>query len=207
MADDGDPTTADIVEQLESLEEAVSSPEERQRARRIRRLGEQLVALERRAVGNVEDQIDKYTTRDATEAVVGSTFFSLPLVVEGGVADIGRHFATNFVYGVPVYFLGNVLFVVAITVGLLYFTDFRDVEVTYAFGFVPRRLVAVLGIAFLTATAAMALWGRLDAARPFLSLCQISVVWTAGAFGAGLGDILPGESAGADIGDYLESLD
>ncbi len=198
-----DPTAAAVVDELEELEDAVSSPEEQRQARSLRRLAEGLHDLERRAVGDVGGRIRTYTTRDVTESVVGSTLFSLPLVVEGGVFEIGAHFASSFVYGVPVYFLGNVLFVSVVTAGLLYYAEFRPVAVTYAFGVIPRRLTGVLVIAFATATVAMALWGRLDLSRPFLAVCQVSVVWTAGAFGAGLGDILPGESTGQELGDVL----
>ncbi|WP_254841318.1 hypothetical protein [Natronomonas marina] len=204
---DGGTTAAEVVEELERLESSVSSPEERRIASRIRSLGAGLYGLERRAVGGVGEHIRSYTTRDVAEAFVGSTLFSLPLVVEGGVLDIGEHFATGFVYGLPVYFLGNVAFVTVVTAGLLYYAEFRDVEVTYLFGVVPRRLTGVLTIAFLMAAATMALWGRLDASRPFLTVCRVSVVWTAGSFGAGLGDILPGESEGADLGDVLDRFD
>lgn len=208
MADDDEDTTAaEVVDELENLEASVSSEEERRMARRVRRLGEGLYGLEQRAVGNVGERIRTYTTRDVTEAFIGSTLFSLPLLVEGGVFDIGEHFATSFVYGVPVYFLGNVVFVTTITAGMLYYAEFRNVEVTFVYGVIPRRLTAVLIIAFLTAAATMALWGRLDPSRPFVTLCQVSVVWTAGSFGAGLGDILPGESEGEDIGDIFERLD
>lgn len=198
-----EPTAAEVVEELESLEESVDSPDERQRARRIRRLGEGLLHLERRALGNVERRIQRYTTRDVVEAFVGSTVFSVPLLVEGGVFEIGEHFATALIHGVPVYFLVNLVFVAVVTGGLLYYAEFRRVEVTYLFGVVPRRLAAVLCISFVTATGGMAMWGRLDPADPFLAVCQISVVWTAGAFGAGIGDILPGESEGSDLGDVV----
>jgi uncharacterized membrane protein len=204
---DEQPTAADVVEKLESLEESVDSPDERRKVRRIRRLGEQLYRLEQETLGNVEQRIQRYTTRDVVEAFVGSTLFSLPLHVEGGVQEIGEHFATSLVYGVPVYFLLNLAFVATVTGGLLYYAEFREVELTFVFGVVPRRLAAVLLISFFTAAATMALWGRLDPSDPFLAVCQVSVVWTAGAFGAGLGDILPGQSEGPDIEAVIESLD
>lgn len=207
MADEEEPTAADVVETLESLEESVDSEDERRKAQRIRRLGEGLYRLEQEALGNVENRISRYTTRDVVEAFVGSTIFSLPLLVEGGVQEIGEHFATTLVYGVPVFFLVNVLFVATVTGGLLYYAEFREVEITYVFGVVPWRLAAVLVISFLTAAGTMALWGRLDPARPFLAVCQVSVVWTAGAFGAGLGDILPGQSEGHEFGEFIDSLD
>lgn len=197
------PSAADVVERLESLEQTVDSPAERRKAGRIRRLGEGLYHLEQQAVGDVERRISRYTTRDVVESFVGSTVFTVPLLVEGGVADIAAHFATGLVYGVPAYFLVNVAFVVTVTAGLLYYAEFREVEVTLLFGFVPRRLLAVLLISLCTATATMAMWGRLDPAQPFLSICQVSVVWTAGAFGAGIGDLLPGESDAPDVGELV----
>ena len=202
-----EPTAAEVVEELESLEESVDSADERRKARRIRRLGEQLYQLEQEALGNVEERIQRYTTRDVVEAFVGSTIFSLPLLVEGGVQEIGEHFATTLVYGVPVFFLANIAFVGVVTGGMLYYAEFREVELTFVFGVVPRRLAAVLVISFLTAAGTMALWARLDLGQPFVAVCQVSVVWTAGAFGAGLGDILPGESEGEDVGEVLGSLD
>lgn len=202
MADE-EATAAEVVEKLESLEDSVDSPDEQQKARRIRRLGEGLYHLEQQALGNVERRIQRYTSRDVVESFVGSTVFSIPLLVEGGVGEIGEHFATGLVYGVPVYLLGNVAFVVAVTAGLLYYAEFREVELTYVFGFVPRRLAAVLVISFCSAALTMAMWGRLDPTQPFLSLCQVSVVWTAGSFGAGLGDILPGQSEGRDLSEVV----
>lgn len=200
---DDEPSAAAVVERLESLEDSVDSPEERQKARRIRRLGEGLYHLEQQAVGNVERRIRRYTTRDVAESFVGSAVFTIPLLVEGGVDDIAEHFATALVYGVPVYFLVNVAFIVTVTGGLLYYAEFRKVEMTYLFGVVPRRLLAVLLISLCTATVTMAMWGRLDPTAPFLSVCQVTVVWTAGAFGAGIGDLLPGQSEGPDVGDVV----
>jgi len=205
--EDQESTAAAVVEELETLEESVSSPEEQRQARRLTRLAAGVYDLEQRAVGDVTGRIRTYTTRDVTEAFVGSTLFSLPLLVEGGVFEIGEHFATSLVYGVPIYFIVNVLFVTTVTAGLLHYAEFREVEVTYLFGVVPRRLTAVLVIAFVTAAGTMALWARLDFSRPFGSLCQVSVVWTAGSIGAGLGDILPGESEGADLGEVLEGFE
>ncbi|MFQ3318704.1 MAG: putative membrane protein [Natronomonas sp.] len=203
-ADESEPSAADVVDRLESLEQTVDDPDEQHKARRIRRLGEQLYRLEQQALGNVEDRIDRYTSRDVVESFIGSTIFALPLLVEGGIFEIGEHFATTLVYGIPIYFLTNVVFVTAITAGMLYFADFRDVELVLMFGFIPRRLTAVLTISFITAIATMALWGRLELATPFVALCQASVVWTAGSFGAGLGDILPGESEGRDLGEFID---
>ncbi len=203
MAED-DPTPVEVVEHLEALEESIDSAADQQKAKRIRHLGEQLHRFEQAQLERVEGQISRYTTRDVIETVVGATIFSLPLLVEGGVYEIGTHFATTMVYGLPIYFIGNIVFVTIVTSGMLYYAEFRDVEITYLFGVIPQRLTAVLIIAFLVAAGTMSLWGQLAWSDPFVAVCQISVVWTAGAFGAGLGDILPGESRGTPLGDLIE---
>jgi hypothetical protein len=47
-------------------------------------------------------------------------------------------------------------------------------------------------------------WGRLHEGDPTAleRVGRIAVVWAAAAFGAGLGDILPGESQGEDLGKF-----
>ena len=160
--DERESTGAEIVDELETLEASVSSEEERRMAERIRRFGEALYGLEQRAIGDVGERIRTYTTRDVAEAFVGSTLFSLSLVVEDGVFETSEHSATSLVFGLPVYFLGNLVFVTVVTAGLLYSAEFRRVEATDVLGAVPRRLAAVLVTAFVTAAATMALWGRLD---------------------------------------------
>jgi len=101
--DERESTGAEIVDELETLEASVSSEEERRTAERIRRLGEALYGLEQRAIGGVGERIRTYTTRDVAEAFVGSTLFSLSLVVEGGVFETGEHSTTSLVFGLPVY--------------------------------------------------------------------------------------------------------
>ncbi|MEF8784101.1 MAG: hypothetical protein V5A54_13570 [Haloarculaceae archaeon] len=60
------------------------------------------------------------------------------------------------------------------------------------FGLVPRRLVGVMSVPLLTALFMMTVWGRVDWADPWLSLCTVSVAFVPMAIGAALGDILPG---------------
>ena len=107
---------------------------------RVRRHGKGLYHLQRQALGNLERRIQRYTTRDVVDAFVDSTIFVVPLLVEGGVFDVGAHSASALVSGVPVYFLANVAFVATVTDGMLYYAGFREVEVTDSFGVVPRRL-------------------------------------------------------------------
>ncbi|WP_342776374.1 hypothetical protein [Natronomonas salsuginis] len=91
------------------------------------------------------------------------------------------------------------------TISLLYHADFRDVHIHRpTLGFLLRRLTAVIVISLFTAAFTMTLWGRVgDWSDPAVVFARISVVWTAAAFGGALGDILPGESEGADINDEL----
>lgn len=58
------------------------------------------------------------------------------------------------------------------------------------------------------AAGTMFMWGRLHLGDPTTleQIARISVVWTATAVGATLGDILPGESQGEDLTDRLEKI-
>lgn len=188
----------DVLSQLEDLEETVDHPDERREVRRA-------ISLVDRLPGGAatDDLIRKFTRRDVAEAFVGSILISLPLLVEDGVYDIAAHFVAT-----PAYLLLNVGFVALVTAGLLYYADFREVAVYRpVFGLVPRRLAAVLLVAFVTAAFTMTLWGRVDGwADPSVALARISIVWAAASFGAALGDILPGESEGTDIRDEIDEL-
>jgi len=155
-----------------------------------------------------DDQIRKYTSRDIAEAFVGSVFFSIPFLVEDGVFDVAAFFLSFRVGGVPVYLLVNVAFVLGMVLALVYWAGPQDVHVSRPiFGIVPRRLVGISIVSFLTAAALMTMWGRVGNWRePVVALARISAVWTVASFGAALGDILPGESSGSDINDDLAAL-
>ncbi len=194
---------SDVLTQLEELEETVDTHEELKEVRDVQ------LAIERLPGGAfVSKRIDRYTTRDVAEGFVGSIIISLPLLVEDGVYDIGDHFVANTVGGVPVWLLGNLAFIVLMTWGLLYWADFRDVHSKNPIGgLVPRRLVAVLLISLCTATTTMTLWGRVEGwSEPDVAFARVSVIWAAAAFGAALGDILPGQSTGTDLGDVPEEV-
>lgn len=143
------------------------------------------------------------------EAFVGGILVSLPMLVEDGVFEIARWFLQTTVAGVPVFLVGNVAFIVVVTIGLMYWSDIREVQITNPiFGVVPRRLVGVLTVSVLTAVFLMVLWGRLlagDPEGPLEVFARVTVIWAAAAFGGALGDILPGESRGHDI--VVENLD
>jgi uncharacterized membrane protein len=154
------------------------------------------------------DDIRKYTSRDIAEALVGSVFFSIPLLVEDGVFDVAAYFL-SFRFGpVPVFFLLNAAFVLVMILALVYWAGPQDVYVNRPIlGVVPRRLVGIAVVSFLTAAALMTMWGRVSNWEdPVVALARISVVWTVASFGASLGDILPGESSGRDINDDWAAL-
>lgn len=187
----------DILSQLSELEETINTPEQHQELRETKHL------IERLPGGDfIDEQIGKYTSRDLGEAFVGSIIFALPLLVEDGVFEIANHFLTVWVAGLPIYLITNIVFVITLTTGLIYAVDFRDVKIVNPiFGILPRRLVGVLLISFLTVAGLMALWGRMGVGEPstIAVFARITVIWTAAALGASLGDILPGESKGTDL--------
>ncbi|MEA1931410.1 MAG: DUF2391 family protein [Euryarchaeota archaeon] len=194
---EGDVELQEVLSQLDELEGTIETPEQHRELQETKHLIERLPGGE-----FLDDQIDKYTTRDLGEAFVGSIIFALPLLVEDGVFVIADHFLTVLVAGVPVYLVAHVLFVITLTTGLIYAVDFREVRIVNPiFGLVPRRLVGVLLISFLTSAGLMVLWGRMDIGDPTAAavFARITVVWAAAALGASLGDILPGESRGTDL--------
>ena len=189
----------DVFKQLDELEATVSSSDERREVRRTRRMLEGVPGTE---------YIKKYTTRDISEGFVGGIIFALPLLVEDGVFEIAEWFLTVFVGPIPIFLAINILFVVGLTAGLLYFTDIRDVKVRLIFGFIPKRLTAALTISFLVALGMMFMWGRLHAEDPTMveQFSRVTVIWAAAALGATLGDILPGESDGQDLATMIADI-
>jgi uncharacterized membrane protein len=154
------------------------------------------------------DRIQKYTSRDIAEAFVGSVVFAIPFLVEDGVFEIADFFLSFQIGIFPVFFLVNAAFVLVMILALVYWAGPQDVQVNRPiFGVIPRRLVGIAAVSFLTAAALMTMWGRVDNWQdPVVALARISVVWTVASFGASLGDILPGESSGADINDEIATL-
>ncbi|AUX08778.1 hypothetical protein AArcSl_1143 [Halalkaliarchaeum desulfuricum] len=200
-----DPNIDDLIAKLERLETTVDDDHERRKVR-------QTIALVERMPGSraFTRRVSKYTTRDMAEAFVGAVLFSLPLLVEDGVFEIADYLTSVTIASVPPFFIANVVFVVVLTAGMLYYTDFRDVQIHRpVFGIIPRRLIGVLAISLLTATLMMYMWGRLAAEDPtsFETVGRVTVIWAAAAFGAALGDILPGESTGTDVSELLDRPD
>jgi len=215
MADESKPRTDpppenvavnDILDQLRELEGTITTSEQREELHRTRRMLKGLPGSEE--LGELEEHITKYTSRDIGEAFVGAIIFALPLLVEDGVFIIADHFLEYVVAGIPVFLVANVVFVAALTTGLIYAVDLREVKVSNPIlGVIPRRLVGVLAVSFLTAAGLMILWGRMfiDDPSTVAVFARITVVWAAAALGASLGDILPGESKGTDL--TIENID
>ncbi|MDG5775576.1 DUF2391 domain-containing protein [Haloarculaceae archaeon H-GB1-1] len=197
----GDVDVDDLLADLEALATEVDSHAERQRVRQSIRLARRVDADD----GVFDQYIRKYTRDDVAESFAGAVLFSIPLLVEDGVSAIAGHFLSATVAGFPLYYAGNVAFVFVLVSGVLYWSDIQNVEVYRPlFGVVPRRLVGVLVVSFLTAAVLLTLWGRVGAWRqPDVALARIVVVWTVASLGASLGDILPGESDKPDINDEL----
>ena len=198
-----DPTMDDLMQQLEELTQTVDRKEELKEVEDVKTTIDRLPGS-----ALLGKRIERYTTRDVAESFVGGILISLPLLVEDGVYDIADHFLAVTVASIPVWLVANVVFIVCLTWGLLYWADFRDIPVQNPFfGLVPRRLVGVLVISLLTATLTMTLWGRVEGWEdPAVAVARISVIWTAAAFGAALGDILPGEGSGKELSDVPDEL-
>ncbi|WP_436935481.1 hypothetical protein [Halovenus marina] len=190
-------------EQFDDLELAVSDAANREAVHQIRT--ETIQATLDNTFG---DRIQKYTSRDIAEAFVGSVVFAIPFLVEDGVFEIADFFLSFQIGIFPVFFLVNAAFVLVMILALVYWAGPQDVQVNRPiFGLIPRRLVGIAAVSFLTAAALMTMWGRVDNWQdPVVALARISVVWTVASFGASLGDILPGESSGADINDEIATL-
>jgi uncharacterized membrane protein len=194
-----DPDINDLLAKLDALSDTVDGDHEREKVR-------QTISLVERMPGSAAftTRITKYTSRDMAESFVGAVLFSLPLLVEGGVFEIAAWLAGTTVAGVPVFLLAHVAFVLAMTAGLLYAADFRQIEIKHPIlGVVPRRYAGVLLVSLFTSAFMLFLWGRLHEGDPTGPErgARVLVVWAVAAFGAGLGDILPGESQGEDIGE------
>ncbi len=194
-----DPNISDVLDQLQALENKVDSRDEKKKVRKTIRMVEKM---------SISETIEKYTTRDVAQTFVGGILLSLPLLVEDGVFDIAEWFAETTVAGVPVFLVANIVFVLALSYGLIYWADIRQVKMKKLLGIFPRRLVAVLIISFFTATFLVFMWGRHAEGGPteVEAFGRITVIWAAAAFGGALGDILPGESRGEDINQMLEGM-
>ncbi|MBX0321487.1 DUF2391 domain-containing protein [Halomicroarcula sp. F13] len=187
---DDDDGISELFDELEELESLVDSPEERRQVREAMRAAAEAQDDEPVVFGRVVYGFDR---EDLAESVLGSLLFGIPMAVEGGTVDAGRHIAQH-----PLYLAGTLVSAIAMVVGILYVADFQDVRVARRiFGIVPRRLAGVTLTAFVVAVALLTGWGVVewsttDLTATWESLCVCSVAFVPMAIGAALGDILPG---------------
>lgn len=178
------PRMADLYDDLRELEAAVDSKEEREQVRETIR-----TAMELRHQPGVFGRIVKgFGFDDAAQALLGALLFGIPMFVEGGTTEIGAYLSTR-----PVHLIGTHLAVLALIVGILYVADIQDVRIQNPiFGIVPRRLVGVLTISFLTALIVMVGWGVTDPGTPVRAFADATVAYVPMSIGAALGDLIPG---------------
>jgi uncharacterized membrane protein len=181
---DDDEEMQRLLAEFDALAETVDSPEEKERVRAARNAAV-LAADDDDIFGQV---IQGYDRGDLAEAFLGSLLFGIPMFVEGGTNEVGTFLAAN-----PLSLAGTVVGTVALAIGILYVADIQDVRVYKPIlGIVPRRLVGVLGAAFLTALVMMTAWGRVGWSDPLLAFATVVAAFVPMSVGAALGDILPG---------------
>lgn len=173
----------ELLDELEALELHVEDHETRTRVQESIRIARRIDEGE----GTFGRVIRGFDRHDATEGLVGSVVFGIPMVIEGRTLEAETFVATH-----PVFF-ATLGFGIALVYGLLYVAELQDVRVVAPyFGLLPRRLVGVLGIAALTSFAMMTGGGRVDWTEPWLATSQVGVCFVGMGIGAALGDILPG---------------
>jgi uncharacterized membrane protein len=174
----------DLFDELAALEAVVETPDARARVRETMRVAMAASA----ATGPFGRVIRGYDRADITEGLLGSLLFGIPMAVEGGTGEVAGHLAAH-----PAALGGTVGFAVALVIGIIYVADFQDVRIHRPlFGVLPRRLVGVIGVSFLTAVALLTVWGRVDWGEPQLALANAVVAFVPMSIGAALGDLLPG---------------
>jgi uncharacterized membrane protein len=182
-ADEEPPTLGDLLDELDEYEESLSDPARRDRIREIIETAnevEEPAVFGRTIVG--------FDRADLMEAMLGALLFGIPMMVEGGTQEVGAFVARH-----PVYLIGTLAFAVGTTVGILYVAEFQDVRIYKPFlGFVPRRIVGVIGVSLVLSLVMSTAWGRVDWVEPWLAFCTCAVAFVPMAIGAALGDILPG---------------
>lgn len=178
------PTVSELFDELEELEEMTDDPALLDHLDDLMEL-----AGEVQEGGTFGQVIYGFDRHDVAEAFLGSLLFGIPMAVEGGTNEAGAFIATHIGY-----FLLSVIGTIALVYGILYVAEIQDVRVSNPIlGIVPRRFAGVLGVAFVTATLILTIWGRVDwAADPWVALCTVAVAVVPMSIGAALGDILPG---------------
>lgn len=174
----------DLFDELQELEALVVSDAAREQVRETMR-----VAMAASATASPFGRVIRGFDRgDLAEALLGSLLFGIPMAVEGGTQEVAA-----FLAGHPGALGATFLFAVGMVIGIIYVADIQDVRIYKPiFGVLPRRLVGVIGVSFLTAVCLLTVWGRVDWATPWLALANAVVAFVPMSIGAALGDLLPG---------------
>lgn len=181
---EGAPTITELFDELEALESKTDDPALLEHLDDLKEL-----AGDVQEGGTFGQVIYGFDRHDVAEAFLGSLFFGIPMAVESGTNEAGAFIATH-----ALNLVLSVIGTIVLVYGILYVAQFQDVRVSNPIlGFVPRRLVGVLGVAFATATIILTVWGRVDwTADAWLALSTVAVAAVPMSLGAALGDILPG---------------
>lgn len=171
----------DVLTKLAELEAIVDRDEELEQVRETMRTARHV--RPRGVIGRFQEQ---FGLRDAGEALVGSFVFGMPMIVEDGALEIGRHVATRPLFLVLTGLLGG-----ALVFGVLHAGEFERVEEDRLFGVVPLRPIAIITIAGVMATGLMTIWGRVSWSEPMVAGSQTLLIGIVMSVGASLGDILP----------------
>ncbi|MFB6195231.1 MAG: DUF2391 domain-containing protein [Haloplanus sp.] len=174
----------DLFDELEELEDIVETQAAREQVRETMRVA--MVAS--KATSPFGRVIRGYDRGDLAEALLGSLLFGVPMAVEGGTQEVAAFLSVH-----SAALGGTFLFAVGLVIGIIYVADFQDVRVHEPlFGLIPRRLVGVVGVSFLTAVLLLTAWGRVDWGAPRLAVANAVVAFVPMSIGAALGDLLPG---------------
>lgn len=181
---EGPPTVSELFDELEELEEMTDDPTVLDHLDDLMEL-----AGDVQEGGTFGQVIYGFDRHDVAEAFLGSLLFGIPMAVEGGTNEAGAFIATHVGY-----FLLSVIGTLVLVYGILYVAEIQDVRISNPiFGIIPRRFAGVLGVAFVTATLILTIWGRVDwTADPWLAISTVTVAVVPMSIGAALGDILPG---------------
>lgn len=176
-------TMGELFDDLEELEAMVDDPAAREQ------IGNAMQTAEKMGEpGTFGRVIRGYDLADLSEAFLGALLLGIPMFVEGGTYEIGGFLARR-----PLLLLGTHGITIGLVYAILYVAEFQDVRVKDPLlGFIPKRMVGVLGASLVTATVIMTLWGTIQWARPMSAIAAITVAHLPMSIGAAIGDILPG---------------
>lgn len=181
---EGPPTVSELFDELEELEDMTDDPTILDHLDDLKEL-----AGDVQEGGTFGQVIYGFDRHDVAEAFLGSLLFGIPMAVEGGTNEAGAFIATHVGY-----FLISIIGTLALVYGILYVAEIQDVRISNPIlGIIPRRFAGVLGVAIVTATLILTIWGRVAwATDPWLATCTVTVAVVPMSIGAALGDILPG---------------